>query len=77
VMKAIGRNILLDSADAGHEAGELIRNGVDARGLPTLFSGGAQALPAVDGTVLFKSCGNALWDLAAAQAAIGAAAPAA
>ncbi len=77
VMNGIGRNILLDSADAGHEAGELIRNGVDARGLPTLFSGGAQALPAVDGTVLFKSCGNALWDLAAAQAAIGEAAAAA
>jgi ornithine cyclodeaminase len=71
VMRAIRRNILLDSADAGHEAGELIRNGIDARGLPDLFSGGAQALPAVDGTVLFKSCGNALWDLAAAHAATG------
>ncbi len=71
VMKAIGRNILLDSPDAGHEAGELIINGVDPAGLPTLFDGGARALPAVDRTVLFKSCGNALWDLAAAQAAIG------
>jgi 1-piperideine-2-carboxylate/1-pyrroline-2-carboxylate reductase [NAD(P)H] len=69
VMKAIGNNILLDSADAAHEAGELIMNGIDARVLPTLFSGGAAALPAVDRTVLFKSCGNALWDLAAAQAA--------
>jgi ornithine cyclodeaminase len=69
VMSVIGRNILLDSADAGHEAGELIRNGIDVDGLPTLFSGGAPALPAADRTVLFKSCGNALWDLAAAQAA--------
>ena len=69
VMRAIGRNILLDSSDAGHEAGELIQNRVDVEGLPTLFSGGAQALPAVGKTVLFKSCGNALWDLAAVQAA--------
>lgn len=69
VMRAIGRNILLDSADAGHEAGELIQNGVDVHGLPTLLSGGAGALPAIDRTILFKSCGNALWDLAAAQAA--------
>jgi 1-piperideine-2-carboxylate/1-pyrroline-2-carboxylate reductase [NAD(P)H] len=71
VMRAIGRNILLDSADAGHEAGELIQNGVDVDGLPTLFSGGAEALPAIDRTLLFKSCGNALWDLAAARAAAG------
>ena len=70
VMQAIGRNILLDSPDAGHEAGELIMNGVDPAGLPTLLDGGAGALPAVDRTVLFKSCGNALWDLAAAEAAI-------
>ena len=69
LMRAIGRNILLDSSDAGHEAGELIQNRVDVEGLPTLFSGGAQALPAVGKTVLFKSCGNALWDLAAVQAA--------
>ena len=69
VMRVIDRNILHDSADAGHEAGELISNGVDVHGLPTLFSGGAAALPAADRTVLFKSCGNALWDLAAVQAA--------
>ena len=72
VMQAIGRNILLDSPDAAHEAGELIMNGIDPAGLPTLFDGGAAGLPAADRTVLFKSCGNALWDLAAAQAAIGA-----
>ena len=71
VMRTLGRNILLDSPDAGHEAGELTMNGVDPVGLPTLFDGGAQSLPAVDQTVLFKSCGNALWDLAAAQAAVG------
>ena len=72
VMQAIGRNILLDSADAGHEAGELIQGGIDPQGLANLFTWNAQSLPAVDRTVLFKSCGNALWDLAAAQAASGA-----
>lgn len=76
VMGAIGRNILLDSADAGHEAGELLQNGVDVESLPTLFSGGAPALPDVAKTVLFKSCGNALWDLAAALAAQAASAEA-
>jgi 1-piperideine-2-carboxylate/1-pyrroline-2-carboxylate reductase [NAD(P)H] len=69
VMEVIGRNIMLDSADAGHEAGELIQNGIDPDGLPTLFTWHPKALPAVTQTVLFKSCGNALWDLAAAQAA--------
>jgi ornithine cyclodeaminase len=75
VMQRIGRNILLDSADAGHEAGELVQAGVDPQGLPTLLTWHDNALPAVARTVLFKSCGSALWDLAAAQAAVGAAAP--
>jgi 1-piperideine-2-carboxylate/1-pyrroline-2-carboxylate reductase [NAD(P)H] len=69
VMQVIGRNILLDSTDASHEAGELIQNGIDPQGLPTLFTWHPHSLPAVTQTVLFKSCGNALWDLAAAQAA--------
>jgi 1-piperideine-2-carboxylate/1-pyrroline-2-carboxylate reductase [NAD(P)H] len=71
VMQAVGRNILLDSADAGHEAGELFQAGIDPRGLPDLFTWTPQSLPAVHRTVLFKSCGNALWDLAAALAATG------
>lgn len=69
VMHAIGSNILLDSSHAGHEAGELIQNRIDVHGLPTLLSGGAGSLPCVERTVLFKSCGNALWDLAAALTA--------
>jgi len=71
VMWAVGRNILLDSADAGHEAGELVQAGVEPKGLPDLFDWTPRSLPAVRRTVLFKSCGNALWDLAAALAATG------
>jgi ornithine cyclodeaminase len=68
VMAAVGGNILLDSPDAAHEAGELVQAGIDGSALPTLLDGEA-ALPRRPGaTVLFKSCGNALWDLAAARA---------
>lgn len=70
VMQAIDRNILLDTEDARHEAGELIQAGIVAEGLPTLLSWNERALPAIARTVLFKSCGSALWDLAAAQAAV-------
>lgn len=69
VMKVIGRNILLDSADARHEAGELVQAGVDPEGLPSLLDWSDDALPTPVQTVLFKSCGSGLWDLAAAQAA--------
>lgn len=75
VMRTIGRNILLDTDDARHEAGELIQAGIDARGLPTLLTWRDNDLPAIARTVLFKSCGSALWDLAAAQAAVGPLAP--
>ncbi len=67
VMAAIGRNILLDSPDAAHEAGELVQAGIDGTGLPTLLDGDAALPPRPEATVLFKSCGNGLWDLAAAR----------
>lgn len=75
VMRSIGRNILLDTADARHESGELQLAGIDLNGLPTLLdwdgSAESDALPSsITDTVLFKSCGSALWDLAAAQAAV-------
>ncbi len=73
VMRQIGRNILLDSDAARHEAGELAQAGIDPEGLPTLLSWQAQALPAIGGTVLFKSCGSSLWDLAAAETALSSA----
>ncbi|MED5620865.1 delta(1)-pyrroline-2-carboxylate reductase family protein [Ideonella sp. BN130291] len=63
--------VVLDTARARHEAGEVAQAGLDGDALPllgevTAASGG----PA--GPVLFKSCGAALWDLAAAHCAVGA-----
>ncbi|WP_088285242.1 delta(1)-pyrroline-2-carboxylate reductase family protein [Ideonella sp. A 288] len=56
--------VVLDSAAARHEAGDLIAAGLDLMSLPTL----ADHPPRRDGgPVLFKSCGSALWDLAAAR----------
>ena len=56
--------VLLDSAAARHEAGDLIAAGLDLAALPTL---GDQPARRDGGPVLFKSCGSALWDLAAAR----------
>src|SRR3990167_2936515 len=60
----------IDSAAARHEAGELLAAGLALDALPTL----AEALqrPRPGGSVLFKSCGAALWDLAAARCAVAA-----
>lgn len=60
--------VVLDSPAARHEAGDLIAAGLDLAALPTL-----QDLAQTDarpGPVLFKSCGAALWDLAAARCAV-------
>ena len=61
--------VVIDSAAARHEAGDLLAAGLAMHGLPTL----AEALqrPRPGGSVLFKSCGAALWDLAAARCAVG------
>jgi len=65
--------VLVDTRDADHEAGDLLQAGIDVTRLPTLadliqgrpaWSGRAQR---PDGPVLFKSCGWAGWDLAAAR----------
>lgn len=59
--------VVLDSAAARHEAGDLIAAGLDLAALPTL----ADRPPLRPGApVLFKSCGSALWDLAAARCAV-------
>lgn len=72
--------VLLDSADARHEAGDLLLAGLDTSQLPTLAAllaanqpadSATAASAAADGPVLFKSCGHALWDLAAARCAAG------
>lgn len=58
--------VVLDSPAARHEAGDLIAAGLALDTLPTLGDApGART----DGPVLFKSCGAALWDLAAARCA--------
>lgn len=66
--------IVLDTPDAVHEAGDLLQAGMAVDRLPTLaqvLRGEAAARP---GPVLFKSCGWAGWDLAAARLALRSAA---
>lgn len=59
--------IVLDSAAARHEAGDLIVAGLPPDALPVLADRPTRARA---GPVLFKSCGSALWDLAAARCAV-------
>ena len=79
---ASGR-VLIDSPAARHEAGDLLAAGLDMASLSTLgqwltgmptaaaAAAGALGLKAGQaGPVLFKSCGAALWDLAAARCAV-------
>ncbi len=70
-LAARGR-IVLDARDAEHEAGDLLQAGLDVRRVPALADvvrQGAKAR-ADGGPVLFKSCGWAGWDLAAARLAL-------
>jgi ornithine cyclodeaminase len=62
--------VVIDSADARHEAGDLLQAGLDMAALPTLGEVLAAAPSAAAGPVLFKSCGASLWDLAAARCAV-------
>jgi ornithine cyclodeaminase len=55
--------VVLDSASARHEAGDLLQAGLAMGSLPLL----GDAVEPAAGPVLFKSCGSALWDLAAAH----------
>ncbi|MBA2962517.1 MULTISPECIES: delta(1)-pyrroline-2-carboxylate reductase family protein [Ramlibacter] len=61
--------VVLDTPDAVHEAGDLLQAGLDPAGFPTLrdIVLGHATRP---GPVLFKSCGWAGWDLAAARCAL-------
>jgi ornithine cyclodeaminase len=67
--------IVVDTRDADHEAGDLLQAGLDVRAIPSLRDVDASA-PRGRGPVLFKSCGWAGWDLAAARAALLAPTPA-
>lgn len=62
--------IVLDSDDARHEAGDLLQAGLDANPLPTLGQLVRNGFAPATGPVLFKSCGWAGWDLAAARLAM-------
>lgn len=61
--------IVLDTPDARHEAGDLLQAGLDVGALPTLRDVVAGSVRG-RGPVLFKSCGWAGWDLAAARCAL-------
>jgi len=65
--------IVVDTADAAHEAGDLLQAGLDVPGFPTLSDVVNRRVDLrPNGPVLFKSCGWAGWDLAAARLVTGA-----
>jgi 1-piperideine-2-carboxylate/1-pyrroline-2-carboxylate reductase [NAD(P)H] len=66
---ASGR-IVVDTADAAHEAGDLLQAGLDETCWTTLAQVLREDRPERAGPVLFKSCGWAGWDLAAARLAL-------
>ncbi|MDO5692215.1 MAG: delta(1)-pyrroline-2-carboxylate reductase family protein [Pseudomonadota bacterium] len=63
--------IVVDSRDAEHEAGDLLQAGLDVTAMPALVDVVSAQQKARDarGPMLFKSCGWAGWDLAAARLA--------
>ena len=62
--------VIVDTPDALHEAGDLLQAGLDVADFAPLGEVLAQPADWVRGPVLFKSCGWAGWDLAAARAAL-------
>ncbi len=62
--------VFVDTADAAYEAGDLLQAGLDAGSFPTLASVVRADFRKAPGSVLFKSCGWAGWDLAAARVAL-------
>ena len=65
--------VCIDTPDALHEAGDLLQAGLDMRRFATLAEVIRTGLEKPAGPVLFKSCGWAGWDLAAARTALVAA----
>lgn len=63
-------SVFVDTADACHEAGDLLQAGLDVRRFATLADVLHQGIKPAAGPVLFKSCGWAGWDLAAARTAL-------
>jgi len=64
-------SIVVDTPHAAHEAGDLLQAGLDAGAFQTLRDVVVSPQRKPRGPVLFKSCGWAGWDLAAARTAQG------
>ena len=62
--------VVVDTQDALHEAGDLLQAGLDVSHFATLAQVIRQGIKKSSGPVLFKSCGWAGWDLAAARTAL-------
>ncbi|HBH37110.1 MAG TPA: delta(1)-pyrroline-2-carboxylate reductase family protein [Curvibacter sp.] len=62
--------VVLDTRDADHEAGDLLQAGLDVAHFHTLRNALHTKENHWQGPVLFKSCGWAGWDLAAARLAV-------
>ncbi|RYX89673.1 MAG: delta(1)-pyrroline-2-carboxylate reductase family protein [Comamonadaceae bacterium] len=65
-------DVVVDTSDAAHEAGDLLQAGLDVSAFATLGDVVRGRVVPPQGQVLFKSCGWAGWDLAAARAALNA-----
>ena len=63
-------NVLVDTKDAVHEAGDLLQAGLDVAAMATLGDVLRGIYLPGDGPTLFKSCGWGGWDLAAARVAL-------
>ena len=63
--------VVVDTPDAEHEAGDLLQAGLDVARFADLRSVVKASSTPPTGPVLFKSCGWAGWDLAAARCAVG------
>ena len=62
--------VVVDTQDARHEAGDLLQAGLDVARFASLADVLRDPSLPVTGPVLFKSCGWAGWDLAAARTAL-------
>jgi 1-piperideine-2-carboxylate/1-pyrroline-2-carboxylate reductase [NAD(P)H] len=62
--------VVVDTPDATHEAGDLLQAGLDVSKFASLGDVVRGKVAPPQGQVLFKSCGWAGWDLAAARTAV-------
>jgi 1-piperideine-2-carboxylate/1-pyrroline-2-carboxylate reductase [NAD(P)H] len=62
--------VVIDTTDAQHEAGDLLQAGLDVKRFASLADVVRGEKVQFNGPVLFKSCGWAGWDLAAARTAL-------